>query len=395
MNKYKTYLAGFLLLAALGVQAQGHIDDVLKSIENNNKSLSANRQLTDAQQLEARTGNYLSNPSVELEKMWGEGKDAGSEYTLTVSQSLDFPTTYARKNKLAELKTTTFDYQFAAFRQQVLLTAKQKCIEIIYLRKQKKLLTERLENAREMCALYDKRLKTGDANQLEVNKVHLEHLNAENQSRLNTAALDAAIEQLQNLNGGQPIDFADTDFQLLPNLEPFEQIYSEFMSLDPGMKNLTGAQQIAEQEVKVNRSLSLPKFGIGYKRGGSSDGAASNGFAIGVSVPLFENKNTVKKAKAQAAFATATLEENQLNLRTNLKQLYQQAEALKHSLDEYAKALKQQRNIQLLNKARDAGQLSVIDYFIEVASIYDSWQTYLDVERNYHDILAQLYQYKL
>ena len=173
MNKYKTYLAGLLLLAALGVQAQGHIDDVLKSIENNNKSLSANRQLTDAQQLEARTGNYLSNPSVELEKMWGEGKDAGSEYTLTVSQSLDFPTTYARKNKLAELKTTTFDYQFAAFRQQVLLTAKQKCIEIIYLRKQKKLLTERLENAREMCALYDKRLKTGDANQLEVNKVHL------------------------------------------------------------------------------------------------------------------------------------------------------------------------------------------------------------------------------
>ena len=86
---------------------------------------------------------------------------------------------------------------------------------------------------------------------------------------------------------------------------------------------------------------------------------ASNGFVVGVSIPLFENKNTVKKAKAQAEFATASLADNQLNLKTNLRQLYQQAEALQISRADYAKVLEQQRNIELLNKALNAGQISV------------------------------------
>ena len=62
---------------------------------------------------------------------------------------------------------------------------------------------------------------------------------------------------------------------------------------------------------------------------------------------------------------------------------------------DYAKVLEQQRNIELLNKALNAGQLSVIDYFTELSTIYDSHQSYLDVEKEYHSILAQLYQYKL
>ena len=395
MNKYTLYLFILLFPLSLGVCAQGHIDKVLKSVEENNKSLSANRKLTETQQLDARTGNYLSNPSVELEKTWAEGKDPGSDYSLTVAQSIDFPTAYARRNKLADLKATAYSYQYAAFRQQLLLSAKQQCIEIIYLRKQKALLDERVENARRMCAVYDRRLQTGDANQLEINKVHLEHLNAENQTRLNLSALEAAEEQLRNLNGGLSVEFPDSTFSPVEPLPPFDQLFTDYMAADPGMKNLTGEQQIAEQEVRVNLSLSLPKFDIGYKREGSSEGTASNGFVVGVSVPLFENKNTVKKAKAQADFASVSLEENRLNLRTSLKQLYQQAEHLKLSLDEYAKALKQQRNIQLLNKALDAGQISVIDYFTELSTIYDSWQSYLDVEKAYHDTLAQLYQYRL
>ena len=153
MNKYTLYLSILLFPLSLGVRAQGHIDKVLKSVEENNKSLSANRKLTETQQLEARTGNYLSNPSVELEKTWAEGKDPGSDYSLTVAQSIDFPTAYARRNKLADLKATAYSYQYAAFRQQLLLSAKQQCIEIIYLRKQKALLDERVENARRMCAV--------------------------------------------------------------------------------------------------------------------------------------------------------------------------------------------------------------------------------------------------
>ena len=395
MKTYKLYILGWMLLGTLTTRAQNSIDQVLKSIETNNKSLQANTKMTDAQKLEAQTGKFLANPSVEWEQMWGNRNNPGSEYTLTVKQSLDFPTTYSNKNKLANLKANTIGFQSAAYRQQLLLNAKQTCIEIIYLRKQKSLLDERLANAETMFALYKKRFESGDANQLELNKIQLELLNAQNQSRLNKAALTAAEEQLRNLNGGKPITFDATDYPAGEELINFDQLQAAFMDADPNLKSLTGNQEIANREVKLSRSLTLPKFDVGYKRNAASDHVASNGFMVGVSIPLFENKNTVKKAKAQAEFATASLEDNRLNLKTNLQQLYQQAEALQISRADYAKVLEQQRNIELLNKALNAGQLSVIDYFTELSTIYDSHQSYLDVEKEYHSILAQLYQYKL
>ena len=395
MKTYKLYILGWMLLGTLTTRAQNSIDQVLKSIETNNKSLQANTKMTDAQKLEAQTGKFLANPSVEWEQMWGNRNNPGSEYTLTVKQSLDFPTTYSNKNKLANLKANTIGFQSAAYRQQLLLNAKQTCIEIIYLRKQKSLLDERLANAETMFALYKKRFESGDANQLELNKIQLELLNAQNQSRLNKAALTAAEEQLRNLNGGNPITFDATDYPTGEELINFDQLQAAFMEADPNLKSLTGDQEIANREVKLSRSLTLPKFDVGYKRNAAKDHVASNGFMVGVSIPLFENKNTVKKAKAQAEFATASLEDNRLNLKTNLQQLYQQAEALQISRADYAKVLEQQRNIELLNKALNAGQLSVIDYFTELTTIYDSHQSYLDVEKEYHSILAQLYQYKL
>ena len=395
MKTYKLYILGWMLLGTLTTRAQNSIDQVLKSIETNNKSLQTNTKMTDAQKLEAQTGKFLANPSVEWEQMWGNRNNPGSEYTLTVKQSLDFPTTYSNKNKLANLKANLIGFQSAAYRQQLLLNAKQTCIEIIYLRKQKSLLDERLANAETMFALYKKRFESGDANQLELNKIQLELLNAQNQSRLNKAALTAAEEQLRNLNGGNPITFDATDYPAGEELINFDQLQAAFMEADPNLKSLTVDQEIANREVKLSRSLTLPKFDVGYKRNAASDHVASNGFMVGVSIPLFENKNTVKKAKAQAEFATASLEDNRLNLKTNLQQLYQQAEALQISRADYAKVLEQQRNIELLNKALNAGQLSVIDYFTELSTIYDSHQSYLDVEKEYHSILAQLYQYKL
>ncbi len=395
MKTYKLYILGLMLLGSLTTRAQSSIDQVLRSIETNNKSLQANTKMTDAQKLEAQTGKFLANPSVEWEQMWGNRNNPGSEYTLTVKQSLDFPTTYSNKNKLANLKANTIGFQSAAYRQQLLLNAKQTCIEIIYLRKQKSLLDERLANAETIFALYKKRFESGDANQLELNKIQLELLNAQNQSRLNKAALTTAEEQLRNLNGGKPITFDATDYPAGEELINFDQLQAAFMDADPNLKSLTGNQEIANREVKLSRSLTLPKFDVGYKRNAASDHVASNGFMVGVSIPLFENKNTVKKAKAQAEFATASLEDNRLNLKTNLQQLYQQAEALQISRADYAKVLEQQRNIELLNKALNAGQLSVIDYFTELSTIYDSHQSYLDVEKEYHSILAQLYQYKL
>lgn len=387
---YTTFLTGLSFLS----QAQSDIGNILTSIAVNNKTLQASGHLTEAQKLEARTGNYLSNPTIEFNQLWGDKTTGGNINELAVVQSFDFPTVYANKNKLAGLKSTGYDYQFAGIRQQILLLAQQTCLEIIYLRKQQALLDERLENARHLSELYAKRLEQGDANQLELNKIQLELLNAQNGARLNSAALKAKQEQLQTLNGGIPIEFTGTQYPVSENLPDFQQLESEYMAQDPNLKNLSTQAEIAGREIRLSRAQSLPKFDIGYRRNGGSD-ETLNGFVVGLSIPLFENKNTVRKAKAQFEYSNAVIEDNTRNLKSNLQQLYEQATALQTSCKEYSEILTEQHSVELLNKALMAGQISMIDYFVELTTFYDSRQNYLDVEKEYYNTLAQLYQYKL
>ena len=63
--------------------------------------------------------------------------------------------------------------------------------------------------------------------------------------------------------------------------------------------------------------------------------------------------------------------------------------------NEYAEALSSQRTDELLNKALETGQISMIDYFVEITLLYDSMQNYLDVEKEYQNAVAQLLQYQL
>lgn len=391
MKRY--YLIFSLWCIVLSLQAQNSVEEVLQLIASNNKTLQAGAQLNSAQKLEARSGNYLPNPTVELNQLWADRSTGGNVNELAVVQAFDFPSVYSHKNKLKELKMSVYDQQFATTRQQILLTAQQTCYEIIYLRKRKALLNERLENAQNLWLLYQKKLEQGDANQLELNKVQLELLNTQNETRQNNANLASQEEHLQNLNGGIPLNFKETEYPalVLPNLNLLE---TEYLQYDPNLKELNGQSEIAEREIRLSRAQAFPKFDLGYRRNGGSE-EKLNGFRIGMSIPLWENKNMVKKAKAQYEYTTALLEDQTTTLKSNLHQLYGQAEALRQSYKEYEEVLGGQDNIQLLNKALNAGQISMIDYFIEVTTLYESKQNQLDTERDYFNTIAQLLQYKL
>ncbi|MBD9179913.1 MAG: TolC family protein [Odoribacter splanchnicus] len=390
----RIYILFWLSLSALGLQAQSGMNRVLESIEANNKTLLAGKQMAEAQKLEANTGKYLANPTVELNQLWADRSVGGNSNELAVVQAFDFPTVYSNKNKLAKLKSATYDHQFAASRQQILLSAQQVCLEIVYLRKQKNILDSRLKNAERLTALYRQRLESGDANQMELNKIQLEKINAQNASRLNEAALRAQLEKLRNLNGGVAIDFTDDTYDIIPVLPEYSQLENEYLAADPSLKSLAGETEAANREVKLSRAQSLPKFDLGYRRNGGSE-EKMNGFRIGMSIPLWENKNTVKTAKAQAEYAAANMDDNTQTLKSTLRELYTQVQALQNSSAEYAQALASQRNEELLNKALEAGQISMIDYFVEITLLYDSVQNYLDVEKEYHSLVAQLLQYTL
>ena len=384
-----------LASAALSVNGQNSIDAVLRSIEANNKELQANNQLTVSKKLEAKLDNNLPDPSVSYVHQYGNREGMGIQGELVASQSFDFPSVYVQKNKLAKSKAASFDRQDAEFRQQILLQAKEICLDLVLLNQQRALLDQRRQNAEQLAELYAMRLETGDANILETNKIDLELLNAKTEARMNESARIAKLQELATLNGGIAIDFTDTTYMSDGDILSFEELRAEAVTSNPQLLTLKSEQVAARRQLSVNKSKSLPGFELGYRMNTATGGERFNGFLVGVSIPLFSNRNNVKQAKAQALYTDLQLESTTTTVESELHQLYNQSVALKTSMDEYNTVLKSQNSLALLNKAIQTGQISMIEYFVDVTTFYQSMQNYMQLQNEYQKVMAQLYKYKL
>lgn len=89
------------------------------------------------------------------------------------------------------------------------------------------------------------------------------------------------------------------------------------------------------------------------------------------------------------------LESASFTVENGLRQLYEQSVSLKKSIDEYKDVLKRQNSLVLLNKAIQAGQISMIEYFVDVTTYYQSVQNYLQLQNQYQKVMAQLYRHEL
>lgn len=388
-------IISLLASATFSAGAQHPIDAVLRSIEANNKELQANNQLTTSRKLEAKLDNNLPDPSVSYVHQYGNREGMGMQGELVASQSFDFPTVYAQRNKLIKSQAAGFDRQGAEFRQQILLQAKEVCLDLILLNQQKALLDQRRENAEQLAALYATRLESGDANILETNKIDLELLNAKTEARMNESARIAKLQELAVLNGGIAIEFNDTTYAPADDILSFEELCREAVTSNPQLLTLKNEQATARRQISLNKSKGLPGFELGYRLNTASGGERFNGFLVGVSIPLFSNKNNVRQAKAQALYADLQLESTTTAVESELHRLYNQSIALRTSIDEYSTVLKSQNSLALLNKAIQSGQISMIEYYVDITTLYQSIQNYMQLQNEYQKVMAQLYKYKL
>lgn len=384
-----------LITATLSATAQTSIEDVLSSVETNNKELQANRQLITAQKLASKLDNNLPDPSVSYVHQYGNREGMGIQGELVASQSFDFPSVYVQRHKLAKAKGESYDRQGAEVRQQILLQAKEVCLDLVFLNQQKSLLDQRRQNAEQLAALYEMRLKNGDASILETNKINLELLNAKNEARMNEAARVAKLHELATLNGGVAIHFTDTVYQPVETPRSFVDLQQEAVPANRQLLALQGEKSAALRQLGVSKSLWLPGFELGYRLNTATGGERFNGFLVGITIPLFSNRNNVKQAKAQSLYTDLQIESTTTTVENELLRLYNQSVALKTSIDEYQSVLKSQNNLALLNKAIQSGQISMIEYFVDVTTLYQSMQNYMQLQNEYQKVMAQLYKHQL
>ena len=380
----------------VGMRAQSvDIDEVLRRIEANNKELQANAQLITSQKLENKSENNLPDPTLSYSHLWGAKDKDETIGELVVSQSFDFPTLYATRGQVNRLKTGALDAQSTAFRQQLLLQAKEICLDILMLQQQQRLLDERLIQPEELSAYYKRRLETGDANVLETNKINLELLNVRTEARTNRTTLENKWQELTALNSNQPLQISSlSEYPLHPLPADYEQLREEVIASDAALWSLSNESAAARKQISVSKQGWLPKLELGYRRNTES-GTPFNGVVVGFSFPIFENRNKVKIAKAQSMNIDFQKENATLQAESSLAQLYREAQSLQASMQEYQEAFSSQQDLALLKQALTGGQISVIEFFVEVSVIYQSKQNLLQLENQYQKVMAQIYKSKL
>lgn len=388
----KKLIITIALCLPIGMQAQ-NIEQVLQSIEQNNKELQSQAQLSKAQKMENRTENNLPDPTVSYSSFYKNGMGPGHGTETVVSQGFDFPTQYITRNRQATLENEAIDIQQQAVRRDILLQAKLLCLDLIQLNQESELIQIRMKNANDLQAMYEKRLQTGDANALEVNKVKMERMNVQTEVAQNNAAHRTALQTLLAMNGNLPLEFSATAYPQVKDINDYNTLRDEVIASDLDLQAMGYAARAAEKQVSVDKQNWLPKLQAGFRRNTDSE-MSMNGFVIGGSIPLFSNRKKVQIAKAQALSAQLLKEDAQLEKENELMALYNEMKQLKQALDTYDVPL-MHRSLALLKQALEEGQLSLIEYFVEAEGIYKNLQARMQLENQYQKVMANIYKNEL
>jgi len=387
------YIILILGLPVNSVFSQDYFTPVLQSVEQNNTTLKAYREKANADKIGNRTGINMENPEVEFGYLWGSPSDEGKRVDLSVTQSFDFPTAYRYKSQLADGKNKQVDLIYEQQRRDILQQARLICVEYAYLMKMNEQLVERRRRSRELADAYEKRFQLGDIDILERNKTKLDMLNMDKAVDMNEVDIQLQWDELKRMNGGQPFmdgiqDYPPYDLPLVYT-EWFERIRDNNPAL------LIAQQEIAlsQKQEQLTKALNLPKISAGYTSERVS-GTTFQGVSVGVSIPLWEGKNTVKHQKAQTVAARVQYDDSRIQFQNSLKNQYDKAVKLAKLLKEYRDILEVTSNGELLKKALDKGQLSLINYLNELTIYYDTMDKYLETERDYQLAVAELQQWE-
>lgn len=373
--------------------AQHSFDRIVSEVEKNNTALSAYRKNADAAQIGNKTGIYLQNPEVTFNHLWGNPSVMGNRNDVSIVQSFDFPSAYTQRNQIAELKNQQVELDYQKQRKAILLQTRLLCVNLIYVNALKSEFRVILKNAQNIADSYKSKFETGDANILEYNKAQLNLVNSKRDADLNEVRQTALLAELKSLNGGMSIDFNDSLFINQPISTDFEQWYGVAEQTNPILAWIKQEVVISQKQEKLSTALSLPKFQGGYMSE-KIPGQQFQGVTLGMTIPMWENKNTVRYAKAQTQALQSAEADTRLQFYNKLKTLHTKAVTLQNMVSGYSEKKQLFNSSQLLQKAFALGEIPLAEYFFELSLVNESTKKLLELELDLNQTIAELYQYQ-
>lgn len=244
-----------------------------------------------------------------------------------------------------------------------------------------------------MAETYERMLRQGSTNQLELDKAHLHQTTVD--GRLSAIRLEQSqlLAELQAMNGGRPIVLSDTIFILSPLPTSFEDYLNETEQHSPLLRYMQQQRAVADDHINVARASSFPKWSVGYM-GEFVTGNTFQGVTVSLSIPLWENKNRVRQARQAAIAISQQADDARLQYRTHMRSLYDQAVQLQQTVAQYDAALSHD-GLALLTRAFEKGELPLLNYLLEQDYWTNAYDHRLQALRDLALVVAELNAWKL
>ena len=374
--------------------AQTHYAQVLKDVEANNPVLLAARQRAEAQQTAAHVGALLPNPEVEAAYYWGDPSSVGIRWDLGISQSFEMPSVMVRRARLRNLQEQAAGLDYQVVRNATLLEAQLTCADIIYYRALGMIYSRRCQAAIRIADLYQRRYAAGDCSILDYNRAQMNLADVQNRAAEINLQGDHAVHDLQRLVGGESYLFYQSEYEEVRVETSFESWYEQLEMQNPSLRLLDNQVEAARYQRQLSRAQWLPEMSVGYASE-NVVGQSFRGVKVGLSLPIWSQQRAVKASRLAEAAATEELSSQRTEWFSRLQCMFHRHEALIRNVGNLREAFQRCNSIDLLDKALEAGEISLEQYLLEADYYYNIEMQIWDVAHVLEQLHLHLYSITL
>lgn len=394
MNKHIVFAICGCLFFVTGFSQIKNLEELLNEIEQNNTELKGYQSFIESQQLENKSTNNLLDPQLSGYYM-PFGDNITGDYTeYEISQSFEFPTVYASRNKWNKSRSQQLASAYSTKRQEVLLQAKGILVELAFLRKQKAIITERRTQSKQVFDQIQELFAKEQVGVLDLNKAKIAWIQEQFVVKQIESDIQIQLSKLKTLNGGNPIDGISSQIVLPIEIGTIETLWQEKLTRDPRLQELKANEAASFQKVKLEKNKVLPNLALGYNYQGVS-GSNYSGFYGGLSIPLWNSKNKVKAAEANYEYQQSNTQVITTSLYAQFQETYNQYELMLEKFNEYQTTMGNLDSEQLLFKAYQLGEYSFMDYYLELQFYRTAKDRMLQMEKELQLLQAQLLKHQL
>ncbi|MCQ2131068.1 MAG: TolC family protein [Bacteroidales bacterium] len=369
-------------------------NDLLDRVMSNNLTLKALENQVSARGYESMAAISLPDPEIEFALLAGSPSEIGIRKDISVTQGFDIATLSGARRNVVLGENELLKLQWKATRREIMSEARNLVAEIVCRNALIAEYARRTQLAEGMADALKGSLEKGAATVMDHNKAVL----ALSEARASLSAVEmereSLLRRLAALNGGTRVDVSavNMDPEMIP--EDFEEWFDEASESSSILAYVRQATELSKDKLSLARSESLPSMSVGYMAE-LVPGSNFRGVTMGISVPLWSSARRIRSARYEIQAAEAEAADAAASYRMEAESAYITAMGLKKIADDYAQVLFHCDNSVYAQKAYELGQISLLEYLVELDMYYDAVTRSIEADRDYQLALTTLRQIEM